>query len=409
LQKSSRGALFPSWLILLGMLTAVAPLSIDMYLPGFPAIARSLGTDLPSVQLTLAFFLVGISLGQLIYGPLSDRYGRKPPLYVGLTVYIAASVVCATAHCVEVLIVARLFQALGGSAGLVIGRAVIRDRTTVEEGAKAFSMLILVMGLAPILAPLFGGLLLKLASWRMIFWVLLGFACLLLLAVHFTMRETLRRDPHSRLSFASTARTYGSLLQDRRFITCSLTGAFNYGGMFAYIASSPYVLIEIYGVPSEDFGWLFGLNAFGFIAASQLNARLVSRVGTVRLLRRAIWIPLGAAALGLVPILLGVHSLPLFMLSLFCYVATLGFIGPNAMALGMAEQGQRAGAASALIGTLQFMIGTIAGIVVSALHSSTALPLSAVMGLFAASGLLMYKLGAEPTLLPHSPPATVPA
>jgi len=380
------------------MLTAIAPLSIDMYLPGFPAIALSLGSDLPTVQLTLAMFLIGISLGQLIYGPISDRFGRKPPLYAGLSLYICATIVCATAHHVELLIAARFFQALGGSAGLVVSRAVIRDRTTVEEGARAFSMLLLVMGLAPILAPLMGGLLLKLAGWRLIFWALLGFAFLLVVAVHFTMPETLRRDPASRLSIRSTARNYGSLLQDRRFISCALTGAFNYGGMFAYIACSPYVLIEIYGVRSENFGLLFGLNAFGFIAASQVNARLVPRIGATGLLRRSIGFPMAAAALGLVPILLGVHSLPLFMLSLFCFVSTLGFIGPNAMALGMAEQGHRAGAASALIGTLQFLIGTIAGIIVSAVHTDTALPLSAVMGLFGFGGWLTYRLGVAPSL-----------
>lgn len=401
---SARPPFLPKWLLLLALLTAIGPLSIDMYLPSFPLIAQSLGSHPASVQLTLAVFLVGMASGQLVYGPLSDCYGRKPPLYAGLALYIVASIACAKADSLEILMVARFFQALGGSAGVVISRAVIRDRTSVEEGARAFSLIMLVMGAAPILAPLLGGILLPVIGWRGLFYVLVAVAVFALIAMHVSMQETMPRTVPARARLRGILRDYRELLCDRRMISCAMTGAFNYGGMFSYIAGSPYVFIELFGVAPQHFGWLFGLNAFGFILASQLNARLVMRLGAGRLLRRIIWVPVAAALLALLPILLGVYSLPLLMLSLFVYMSTMGFVAPNAMALALAEQGQRAGAASALIGTLQFLIGTLGGVTVSLWHAPSALPLAAAMVFFACGGWLVHRFGVEPIVASGAPP-----
>lgn len=375
----------PLWLVLMGGLTAIGPLSIDMYLPSFPTIAGSLGTDQAGVQLTLAIFLIGIALGQLIYGPLSDRYGRKPPLYAGLVLYIVATVVCATAESLSVLIVARFFQALGGSAGVVISRAVIRDRTTVAEGARAFSMLMLVMGLAPILAPLLGGMVLLAGGWRMIFWVLALLGCLLLGAVISGMDESLSERGRPGAG-SGVLKNYVQLFGHPAFRRYALAGACNYGGMFAYIVGSPYIFIELFGVPAQHFGWIFGLNALGFIVAAQFNAHFVGIAGPERILRRVIPVPFIAVTLGAVALLAGLNYLPVVMASLFVFIASLGFIGPNAISMALAEQAHRAGSASALLGMLQFLMGTVGGVIISLWHGADALPLLCVMVVFSASG-----------------------
>lgn len=382
----------PAWLWLLGALTAIGPLSIDMYLPGFLAIADSLGSSAASVQLTLAVFLVGMGLGQLVYGPLSDRFGRKPPLYAGLAIYIVASIGCAMAGDVVVLAIWRFLQALGGSAAIVISRAVVRDRTTARESARAFSLLMLVMGLAPILAPLLGGGVLAVTGWRGIFWVLAAFGVLLLIAVRMTLRETVSRHEAAPLRPAQLLRSYGGLLRHRQFIAYTLCGALAFAGMFAYIAASPYVLIELYGVPEQHFGWLFGLNALGLIVASQINARMLRHSVPEAILARSMWIPLLASVLMLIPVLAGAESLLLLMAGLFLFVASLGFIGPNTTALALAQvERSQAGSAAALMGALQFLLGMAAGIGVSLWHRPSALPLAGVMLVCGAAALVLYQ------------------
>lgn len=388
----------PGWLLLLGALTAVAPLSIDMYLPAFPQMARYLHTDAAHVQLTLAVFLAGLALGQLVYGPLSDRFGRKPPLYVGLALYVIASVGCVIAGSVNQLIVWRFIQALGCGAGLVVTRAVIRDRTTTLEGARAFSMLMLVMGLAPILAPLLGSGVLIFTDWRGIFVSLAVFAGLLLLGVHYLMTETVSRHGKPPLRIGAVLRRYVELFKDKRFVTYTFCGGLAFSGMFAYIAGSPYVLIDVYGVSQEHFGWLFGINAAGLIGASQINGRLVSRFELDTILRRALWVPPISALVAIAAELLGFRSLVILMLGFFGYISALGFIGPNSSALALADQREHAGAASALMGTLQFLLGTLAGICVSIWHEPTALPLAGIMFACATLGGVVYTQ-CPPTLL----------
>lgn len=387
---------FPAWLVLLGALIALAPLSIDMYLPSFPAVARTFGVDSGAVQLTLATYFIGVAIGQTIYGPLSDRFGRKPPLYIGLSLYILASVGCALAPSIGALAGWRFVQALGGCAGMVITRAVIRDRCGPTEAAKAFSLLMLVMGLAPILAPLIGGTLITWFSWRMIFAVLAFVALLCLIAVHHGLEETLDRSQAHPLELGRVLRNYGTLLADRHFMAYTLTGGLAMSGMFAYIAGSPFVLIELYHIPASRYGLVFGANALAYISASQLNARLLTRRGMTQILRRSIWLPIGASLATLAITLLGHPPLLVVLAGLFIYVGSLGFISPNSTAAALQHQGHLAGTASALMGSLQFTLATLAGLGMGLWHAPSSLPLAVAMSVCGGGAFLAHRLLARP-------------
>ena len=388
--------LLPGWLILLGALTAIGSLSIDMYLPSFPTIAKDFGVGSNLVQLTLASFLVGLAVGQMFYGPLSDHFGRKPPLYFGLGLYTLASIACLFAPDVTLLIFSRFMQGLGGCAGMVIGRAVIRDRMGAAGSAKAFSLLMLVMGIAPILAPLIGGEVLKLWGWRVIFGGLACFGLICLVAIHTTMRETLNRESATPLHLGRVLKQYGSLMIDRQFLAYALCGGLLQAGMFAYITGAPFVLIELHGIKPENFGWVFGTNAIGLIAASQLNARLVGRLSPDTILGRALWLPAGLTLVITVLVAAGVNSLPLLLVGFFGFLACYGFISPNASAIALSQQGHQAGTASALMGTVQFSLGIVAGVSMSLWHDGTALPLMTVMTLCGVGALALHRYIARP-------------
>jgi DHA1 family bicyclomycin/chloramphenicol resistance-like MFS transporter len=367
-------------ILILGALSAFAPLAIDFYLPGFPAMALAFGTDEKHIQLTLAVYFLGLSIGQLAYGPVADRFGRRIPLLVGVTLFTLASLACAFAPNLDWLIGARFVQALGGCAGMVISRAVVSDKCDAVASAKVFSQLMLVMGLAPILAPMLGGLMVNLYGWQSIFIMLTLFSALSALAVALGLPESLpANQPRQPLSGA--LRQYGRLLSDKVFLGHALTGGIAIAGMFAYIAGSPFVFIKLYGVPAEHFGWLFGSNAAGFILVAQINARMLSRHGPAFLLARTVWIYLAA---GLT--LLGVSALhttelwPL-LVPLFICIASLGCIIPNASACAMNGQGARAGSASAMLGCLQFSVAAGAASLVGVLHDGSAMPMAMVISL----------------------------
>ncbi|SCU73334.1 MFS transporter, DHA1 family [Cupriavidus necator] len=391
--SAASAARFPAWLLICGSLMAIAPLSIDMYLPSFPSLAGDLGVDIGQVQLTLGTFLVGLALGQAFYGPFSDRFGRKPPLYVGLCLYVAAAVGCALARSVESLMLWRFLQALGGCAGMVMARAVIRDRLEAHESARAFSSLMLVMGVAPILAPIVGGAILSVSGWRAIFWVLAVAGMLILLLVHLRMEESLDRRHAAPLRLGTVAKSYAELLRDREFLGYSLSAGFGSAGMFAYISGSPFVLIELHGIAPSHYGFVFGANALGLITMSQLNARLVRGRSLDQVLGGAL---LAACAAGLalaVAALAGVAVLPVLLAGFFVFIGALGCVSPNASALALAHQGHRAGTASALMGTLQFSLGTLGGAAVSLWRDGTALPLGVVMAACGAGAVLMRYYG----------------
>lgn len=363
---------------ILGALSAFAPMSIDMYLPSLPALAREFGATTTAAQWTLSAFFLGLAIGQALYGPLADRLGRKPPLYLGLSLYVLASAGCALATSIESLIALRFVQALGGCAGVVIARAVVRDLFDQRGSARMMSTMMLVMGAAPMLAPLAGGWLAAIAGWRAIFWTLFGFGLACMAATFSGLPET--RPGHTvRPGIGAALRGYGRLLTHRRFLGYTFAGGFAQGGMFAYISGSPFVFIDVYGVPAQAYGWLFGLNALGLITASQVNARLVARLGPDRLLGRA---NAANALFGLALVATawsGIGGFAGILVPLFGYVASLGFSIPNAAAGAMAPFPEQAGSASALLGTVQFTIAAGAGATVGATHDGTALPMAVVI------------------------------
>lgn len=367
-------------LLILGGLSAFGPLAIDLYLPAFPAIARSFITDTEHVQLSLAVYFVGLALGQVFYGPIADRFGRRKPLLFGIGVFSLASLACALAPTLEWLLVARFFQALGGCAGMVVNRAVVRDLCSPIESAKVFSKLMLVMGIAPILAPLAGGWLMLAGGWRSIFGFLMLFSAAFWLLVLLRLPETLPADgPRSQLS--SALGRYGRLLREPEFMFHALTGGMAMAGMFAYIAGSPFVFIQLYGIPAEHYGWLFGINSAGFILAAQFNSRFLRRRTPLQLLRTTtVLFMFSTLALPLIA-LAQTESLWPLMVPLFFCMAILALVVPNSSACALAGQGHQAGVASALMGTMQFTVAGLVSAAVGALHDGTALPMAAMIAL----------------------------
>ncbi|KHK62477.1 MULTISPECIES: multidrug effflux MFS transporter [Pseudomonas] len=367
-------------ILILGALSAFGPLAIDFYLPAFPAMAIAFGTDEKHIQLTLAAYFLGLSLGQLAYGPVADRFGRRVPLLTGVALFTVASLACAYAPSLEWLIGARFVQALGGCAGMVISRAVVSDKCDAVGSAKVFSQLMLVMGLAPILAPMLGGLLVNLYGWQSIFIGLTLFSALAATAVALWLPESLP-DHVPRQPLSGALRQYGRLLKDSVYLGHALTGGIAIAGMFAYIAGSPFVFIKLYGVPAEHFGWLFGTNAAGFILVAQVNARLLSKRGPAFLLARAVWVYWIAGLSLLAVSAFQPERLWPLLIPLFICIASLGCILPNASACAMNGQGARAGSASAMLGCLQFSVAAGAAALVAALHDGTAVPMAIVISL----------------------------
>lgn len=378
-------------ILILGALSAFGPLAIDFYLPAFPAMAQAFATDEKHVQTTLAAYFLGLSIGQLAYGPIADRFGRRLPLLFGVGLFAAASLVCVFAPTLDALVAARFVQALGGCAGMVLSRAIVIDRCEPIDAAKVFSQLMLVMGLAPILAPMLGGLLVSVSGWQSIFLVLSLFSATCLVAVYLGLGESMPVHlPRQPLSGA--LRQYGRLLRDRAFVGHALTGGIAIAGMFAYIAGSPFVFIKLYGVPAEHYGWLFGINAAGFILVGQVNARLLARRGPAVLLGRAVWVYVAAALTLLLVATLRPASLWPLLVPLFVCIASLGCIAPNASACAMAGQGARAGSASALMGCMQFSVASAAAALVGVLHDGSAVPMALVISVCGTAVVILAAL-----------------
>jgi DHA1 family bicyclomycin/chloramphenicol resistance-like MFS transporter len=395
----------PGWLILLGGLIAVGPLSIDMYLPGFPAMAAEFAHQPGRPEYTLAAFFVGMALGQLVYGPISDRFGRKPPLYLGLLLYTLASLGGALAGDLISLAAWRFIQALGGCAGIVVTRAVVRDRCDVRDSARAFSMLMLVMGVAPILAPLAGGWVVAHLGWRWIFWLLAGFGALCLVAMHFGLEESHDTRHAAPLDWQHSLGDYLSLLREPAFMGYSLSSGLAMAGFFTYLAGSPHILIGLYGIPAERYGIVFGSNAFGFILASQLNAHLMRRMEPTGVLRRGLrTITLASVSLAVLAAFVPLPPLWLVLPLLLVIIASLGFILPNANAAALATHGQLAGTASALIGSLQFGLATLSGMAVGACQSQRLAPMAILMAICILAAWAVHKwLAGRPRFRTHHP------
>ena len=350
--------------LILGMMTALGPLGVDMYLPAFPALTRELGASPAAVARTLAAFLLGMAAGQLVFGPLSDRFGRRTPIFAGLALLGAASVGCALAASSESLAWMRMMQALGGCAGIVVSRAVVRDLCDERGMVRMNAMLMLVMGVAPILAPMLGGWLLALAGWRAIFWMLAGYAVVALVLVAAFLPESLPAERRRRDGPVEVVSVYLSIVRDRRFLSHALAGAVPMTGLFAYLVCSPAVLMERHGLGPVAYGMAFGANALGLIIASQVIARLVRRRSPADLLPRAL---AACAVAGLcVPVAVATDGLVPLLVSLFVYLSTMGAVLPLASALAMGPLGRVAGSGSAVLGTLQFGSGAVVGTVLGA-------------------------------------------
>jgi DHA1 family bicyclomycin/chloramphenicol resistance-like MFS transporter len=365
--------------IVLGAVNAIGPLSIDMYLPAFPEIAGALDAGASQVQLTLTACVAGLALGQLAIGPLSDRLGRRLPLIAAMTTYAAASVLCSLAPSVPVLMALRVLQGLAGAGGVVIARAVVRDLHTGAAAARLFSSLMLVTGLAPILAPIAGAQVLEFTSWRGIFVVLAVLSGLLAALVALGLRETLPPERRTSHGLARTAAIMRSLLRDRRFVGHALAGGMAFGALFAYISGSSFVFQGIYGVSPQLYSVLFALNGLGLIAGSQVNARLVGHFGPALLLHRGLTSIAVSAAVLLLVVSVGGLGVWAVLVPIYVIVSSLSFVMPNSTALALADHAGVAGTASALLGVIQFLVGALVAPLVGAGGTDSAVPMAAVM------------------------------
>jgi MFS transporter, DHA1 family, multidrug resistance protein len=374
---------------LLGALTALGPLGVDMYLPAFPAMGADLSASPAAVQRTLATFLFGMAAGQVVVGPLADRYGRRRPLIAGLGLFGLASLGCALAASAEALAWLRLVQALGGCAGMVVARAVVRDLCDERGAVRMMAMLMLVMGAAPILAPMLGGALIAAFGWRAIFWVLAAYAAAALVLVGLALPESLPPERRRRDNLVAVLAVYLQILRDRRFLAHALAGAVPMLGLFAYLVGSPHVLMGVHGLSPMEYGVAFGSNAVGLILASQVISRLVRRsVAPSLLLVRALM--LCAVAGLLVPLAVATGTLWPLLATLFLYLSVMGAVLPMASALAMAPLGRVAGSASAVIGTLQFGGGALVGVLLGALGGGSPWPMALVLGAAGLGGLALH-------------------
>ncbi|MFD7243624.1 multidrug effflux MFS transporter [Streptomyces massasporeus] len=366
---------------LLGSLTAVPPLAMDMYLPSLPEVTRSLHAPAATVQLTLTACLAGMALGQLVVGPMSDRWGRRRPLLAGLAVFVVATVLCALAPTVELLVAFRLAQGLAGAAAIVIARAVVRDLYDGMAMARFFSTLMLISGVAPIVAPLIGGQILRVTDWRGVFAVLTVIGVLIGALVWTRLPETLAPAERHSGGVGEALRSMRGLLADRSFTGYMLTGGFAFAALFAYISASPFVIQEIYGASPQTFSLLFGVNSVGLVVVGQINGKiLVGRVSLDRVLGIGLAIVITAAT-ALLLMSLGVFGevgLVPVAAALFVLMSAMGITLPNTQALALMRTKHAAGSASALLGTTSFLIGAIASPLVGVAGEDTALPMAVV-------------------------------
>ena len=373
-RHASRGLL-----VLLGALTGLTPFAVDAYLPALPSLTRDLGSTSSAVQLTLTALLVGLAAGQLLAGPLSDRLGRRRPVAVGLTGFVVASLGCALAPSVEVLIGLRFLQGLFGAAAVVVARAVVRDVYAGAEAARAFAALMLVMGAAPVLAPVIGAQVLRGTSWRGIFVLLAGGAVLLLVVALRRLPETLEPERRSANGLRAVVGVFGTLLRDRGFLVPAVAGGASFAAMFAYIAGSPFVLQELHGLSPQTFSVVFGVNAAALVLLSQVSGKLVRRTGPARLLLAG---GLTSATGGAVLVVSALTDagLPGVLPGLLLVVAAFGLVAPNSTALALAEHGRTAGSASALIGLVQYALAGAAAPLTGLGGSRTDLPMALTIG-----------------------------
>jgi len=382
-----------SLILILGFLTALGPFSIDMYLPGFPAIAKDLRTTVADVSLSLSSFFIGISAGQLLYGPLLDRFGRKKPLYIGLIVYLLSSLACAFATSIEALILLRFIQAVGSCAAAVGSVAMVRDLFPVQDSAKVFSSLMLVVGVSPMVAPTVGGYVTAGFGWEAVFLILAGMAAIIMAAVYFGLPESSPPDTSISLKPRPILTNFYAVIREPQFYTYALSGAVSFAGLLAYVAGSPLLFMEIFRVNEKQYGWIFAFLSIGLIGASQVNTFLLKRYRSQQIIKVALICQMAIAFALLGGMSLGLLGLFGTIGLLFLFLGSLGFTFPNASALAMAAFSKNAGSASALMGASQMGIGALATVALSLFHSRTALPMAGIMALSSSLAFIILVLG----------------
>ncbi|MBF9252728.1 Bcr/CflA family multidrug efflux MFS transporter [Pontibacter sp. 172403-2] len=380
-------------ILILGALATISPFSIDMYLPGFPAIARDLHTTIARVQLSLTSYLIGISAGQLFYGPLLDRFGRKTPLYAGLVIYIITSLGCALTQSADALIMMRFLQAIGGCAGMVAAQALVRDLFPVNKTAQAFSLLTLVIAVSPMVAPTVGGYVTAAFGWHSIFIILAAITGLILLGVFFVLPEGKSADASISLRPKPVLSNFYTVIKQPQFLIYTLAGGIATAAPFAYIAGSPDVFMNIYKVSEQEYGWIFAFLAFAMIGSTQLNHILLKRFRSQQIIQVTMYYQTVVGILLVVGAWYGWYGKYSLIALLFIFLTGQGLTNPNASALSLAPFTRHAGSASALMGSFRMAIGGLVSAAVSVLHNNTILPMVGVMALCAITGLAILYIG----------------
>ncbi len=386
---------YVSLILILGSLTALSPFSIDMYLPGFPAIAKDLATSVSKVSLSLSGFFIGISLGQLLYGPLLDRFGRKKPLYIGLSVYILASIGCAISHSIGALIFLRFIQALGSCAATVVSVTLVRDLFPVEDNAKVFALLILVLGASPMIAPTAGGYIVSSLGWHSVFIVLTVLCVLIFLCCIFWLPAGNAPDTSLSLKPGAITRSFLSVFLTPQFYTYCLTGSIAFTGLFAYVAGSPIVFMNVYGVSQKTYGWIFAMLSIGFIGSSQLNNLFLKKYKSHQILEVILPVYVVFSLLFIIASQMGWLHLPLIIVFIFLLLSCVGIANPNTAALTLAPFAKNAGTASSLMGAIQMGLGSLISVFISLFEKPSVTPLAIAFVASSVLSLMVLKLGSR--------------
>lgn len=382
-----------SLILILGSLTALAPFSIDMYLPGFPAIAKDLNTSAAKVALTLSGFFIGISAGQLLYGPLLDHFGRKKPLYFGLALYIIASIGCVMIKDIDSLIILRFVQAIGSCAATVASVAMVRDLFPVKDSAKVFALLILVLGVSPMVAPTVGGYVTAAFGWHAVFIVLTAIGSVLLIATLLWLPDSYKPDPSHSLKPRPIINDFLSVIKEPQFYTYAFTGAIAFAGLFAYVSGSPVIFMTVFKVDEKVYSWIFAFLSIGFIGSNQVNSLLLRKFRSEQIIPAALT---GLVIIGAIFFLASVNgwlNLGLTITFLFFFLSCIGLANPNTAALSLAPFSKNTGSASALMGALQMGMGSLISVIISAFDVSSTVPMVSAMAGSAVLASLVYMLG----------------
>ncbi len=380
-----------------------------MYLPAFQDIAKSFGTTTAKVDLSLSSFFIGLAFGQLLYGPLMDRYGRKRPLYFGMGLYILASVGCAMSHSVEMLIAVRLLQAIGSCAAGVASMAMVRDLFPVEDSAKVFALLVLVLGASPLVAPTVGGYLADAFGWQSVFIALLSIAVIVLLAVIFTLPESYKPDTSYSLKPGPIIGHFLLVMKHPQFYTYAISGAISFCGLFAYVACSPLVFMDVFHLGKKEYGWVFAGLSVGFIGSSQVNSLLIRSFKSEQVVRAALIAQVIIGVVFLVGAMNNWYNLWGTIAMIFMILCCVGLINPNSAALSMAPFAKNAGVASALMGTMQLSLGAAASFCIGFLNSPSATPMAVIVAISSTVGLVVLLIGRTKIVNEIEPELSVPA